>query len=1005
MNFRQSAVQSLSRDKVTEEWRTMPNDIQPIHLGTGEITLTVDATGMQGLNTSVANFRETAAMESPEYPIERNLHLYRDEALSAHYLYESDIKASPETSFTVMPFGWVEYELVIDGIRYDSADLMKNASSWWRTFQPKEGILETGFTLGLLRIKWTVGMRLHSVEADFCFEAEAQDDRDHSIEVIVKCIQRLRDGRPIYKSGVRTVKQSGFICRSWNASTDTATAPVKVPIQVSWAWACSEAAQAGSEEGSIWLHWKSQAKKAYTGFRLVFGSDRDNTEGEEFARSRARNLREEGIKAGLSGVAHSWTSFFKNAADIQIGSPEKEYLMALSQYVLRAGGDWHSGLPLGTLWTRKFCGATFWDSFYAAEGMLRCGHVGLVREFCDWLIRTAQPKGRPHFWTTHYDGSAANDRESDKAYINCLAYAGIGIRLYEFTRSEDDLKHHVLPYLKIISAYLAEEVFEYNEKNHWRLKGKVAGDIGVEFVDANKQNDTLMWCVLIMAKYAEYCQILEVKDKLSRTATQIAEHFRKNPIRLNHSDIWYTWFPFICPAGPYADFAQWWDGQNERLVKKFLSSPGPEKEIFDHPEVEINPLVGTYVGMAWGNFCTSASFTLNKLPDLGLEFQDGGLKAISGIGYFTECAYETNAGGNSPYIPSSGSYLSSLAVQFSAGSLWSDEVDIAVNFPHLWRGQKISWRNIHSLNGARVSGVYEPTLLEATVETSRPMRARVRVPYRISKEPLRVFVNGKIVALKEQDDETISLKLPSGVTQIKIEQDIQGARDILLIESLDQGERIKELLEKSNHSLRWSRSADELTELAEPGKLIVMNVSFVRPSESTMDWMLKTAHGGASLLLLYHGGILKKADKLAEASGVNGDYSDEWNFKGTEIKCVLTPAGKKILSKIKEPFNLWRSQKITTATASDVDVLAYEEGSKNAVVTRRRYGKGHIYWIASGGTFMDRPETLGWGLHFVREYFVFGRKREAHASLKWLENEAFQEIVQAITKEVFSVKK
>ncbi len=955
---------------------------------------------MQGLNTRVTCYRETAAMESPDFPIERNLHLYRDEALSTHYKNQEGADPdAPEKGYTVMPFGWVEYDLILDGVRYNPHDILRNACAWRRTFKPREGIVETSYTVGMVKFKWSTGLRRDSVEADFVFEAEAQDYRDHQIEIILKCHHLLRDGRPIYTSDISTVKQAGFVYRGWKASDKTSTARVKNPIHVSWAWACAESAETGAEPHSLWLHWKSHGRKVETGFRLIFGSDRDNTESEEYARTRARNLREEGIRAGVAAVTHSWTAFFKNAADIRIGHPEKEYMMALCQYVLRAGGDWHSGLPLGTLWTRKFNGGTFWDSFYAAEGMLRCGHTGLVREFCDWLIRTAAPHGRPHMWITWHDGEPVTNSDEDKAYINCLAYASICIRLYESTHSEDDLKSRVWPYLETICTYLAEEVFEFTTERKWELKGVVAGDIGVESVKAKEQNDTLMWAVLCMAKCAEYSATLKIKNKLTRTATQIAEYFQKNPIKLNQTDIWYTWFPFVCPAGPYADYRKWWDGKDERLVKRFLISPGPEKQIFDEPEVELNPLIGTYVGMAWGNFCISSSFSLNGLPDLGLEFQDGGLKHVSGIGYFNECAYETNAGGNSPYIPSSGSYLSSIGVQFAAGSLWDDIVDIAVNFPHLWRGQKISWKNIRSINGACVSGLYEPTSLNVTAECDREMIARVRVPYRIAGEPLQISINGRKIKTIMDDAETVFLELSTGTNQIKIEADYKKQYDCLLIESMDQGRKIKNQLEKSDVSVRWLRSPDYVGNLEPAPALIVLNVSFVRPPGELTNYLLREVRQGSNLLLLYHGGVMKRAGELALASGVNGDYKDEWNFRGDLIDCELTKDGKKLFDGLEPEFQIYRSQNITTKPAEDVDVLAYQKGTKNAVATRRRYGKGTIYWVASGGTFMDRPESVGWGLHFVREYFLYGRTRESVASFKWLENKNFQTILDGIVKD------
>ncbi|MDK3159653.1 hypothetical protein QPK87_24225 [Kamptonema cortianum] len=630
--------------------------------------------------------------------------------------------------------------------------------------------------------------------------------------------------------------------------------------------------------------------------------------------------------------------------------------------------------------------------------MLRCGHTGLVREFCDWLVRTAQAKGRPHMWITWHDGEPVTDPEFDKAYINCLAYAGICIRLYETTRSEDDLKSRVWPYLEKICTYLAEEVFEFTPDRQWELKGLVAGDIGVESVEAKQQHDTLMWAVLCMAKCAEYAAHLKIKDKLTRTARQIAEFFQKNPVALNKTDIWYAWFPYLCPAGPYADYSKWWNPADERLVKKFMICPGPEKEIFDKPEVPLNPLLGTYSGMAWANFCTSASFSLTGHSGLALEFQDGGLKEVSGIGYFCECAYETNAGGNSPYIPSCGSYLSSLAVQFASGSLWEDVVDIGVNFPHLWRGQKITWRNIRSINGAKVSGIYEPTSLQVTVDCDREMIARVRVPYRIAGEPLAISLNGRRMKVQMDHDETVFLELTDGSNTIQIEPDLRKTSDCLVIEAMDQGRRLVELVEEATHSVRWLRDANRIHDLEDAPRLAVLNVSFVRPSGELSDHLLGQVRHGSNLLLLYHGGVLKRCGALAEASGVRGSYPDEWNFKGQSIECEVTKSGRKLFVGLEPEFSLYRSQKISTNVESDVDILAIEKETGHAVATRRKHGKGWIYWIASGGTFMDRPESVGWGLHFVREYFVYGRSRESVASFKWIEHKPFRAMVSAIVR-------
>ena len=355
-----------------------------------------------------------------------------------------------------MPCGWLSYVLTIDGEVYDTARLATDATDWSRSFSPRTGIVRTAFHVGQTRLIWQAGMSPDSMEADFLLETQSLDGKPRRIALTVQCHQTSRSlGEPIATGGLDTDVSDDLVSRSWNASTQTSSAPVLTPIRLTWAIAFHGQAQYAADAVALTAQAQDTGIQTAMAFRLVSGSDRNGTGTLVFARERARAFRSASPDAALSTIASAWTKFCDDGAEIRIGDPLREFMLLQGQYHLRAGAGWRNGIPMSMLWTQAITPATYWDSFFASDGMLRCGHIASVRDLCRWLMRTAMETGRPHYWMTYPNGVPVET--DDQAYQVILAFAGIFIRLYESTRNREDLEQLAYPYLRRVAEYAMDE--------------------------------------------------------------------------------------------------------------------------------------------------------------------------------------------------------------------------------------------------------------------------------------------------------------------------------------------------------------------------------------------------------------------------------------------------------------------------------------------------------------------------------------------------------------------
>ncbi len=966
MQFRHSAVTQVFHDRIVEAASRLPRDIHPALLGSGEIAIAVDATGLQGLNAWMNQMPDTQSIMHPDHSTNWNLYLHRDQAISQHHGQQG------QEYFRLMPCGWLDYLLDIDGWEYDAEAIAESATDWRRTFSPKTGIITTSFRLEEVDIALEVGLAPDRVELDIAVAMRSVDRQPHELAFTLRVHQTLRDGRPLASGGLETVVEPHLICRTWQATDSTSTAKLLAPIAVNWAIVPDPVAEFAPTAEHLAATCRDRASKLACGFRMVSGSDRDGTASLAFVQARAADFRSRGTTAALAEIAAAWNAFFATGAEVWLGEADKEFLFLQAQYVLRAGESFHAGIVLGTFWTETFGGATFFDSLSVCDGMIRCGHVDQVRAFCQWVVDKSPTTGRPFYHMTFYNGQPVGTGE--EAFQVGMAYAEACIRLYEYTRDPDDLRLRVEPYLERLCRYLLAEKLECVE-GQWRLRGSFAGDGHLPAEELSKYRDMLVWFAVLLAKYVEYADALGLDGD---TATH-CRAFRDwataaGPMRWEGPRQGFCyWLPFMLNRTSYCDLASF----RQVFVDLF-----PEA---GRPVVDYQP---------WGNFSTASSAILAGAVDEAHAFMEDGFLAVAGLGYFNESWYEMRGGGFAPYPPASGSFLANVVNFLVDGSNNGDDIRIGTLLPKRWLYHRLRWRNARTVNGAAVSAEYNPYHVALTIDTSRPRRAEIAVPGRIQGEPFVLTVNG-IETRRNDADKSVFVDLAPGITSITIARDLATPCQALVVEPMAHGREIVALLRECGYSVRWLRDLPTLKEVIDQPELIFMHTSYASMPVEVARLAERAVRRGARLICLFHSGRLDVDTALAELTGVRArQTSEHWNYDSTPHGYCLTEPGRRQLPDLPETFAIPQTADFVPDLNPDVETLATDGPDGPPVVTRRPLGDGWAAWIAAGNKSADGPQYAFCAS--TNEIQNHGFDYEQRQQRNWLRDPNWRRLFQAL---------
>ena len=242
-----SAVTDVTCECVLWSSPRMPGDIHPVVLGSGE------------LGIAIHQLPDTHSIIHVDDATNWNPYIHRDEALSQHHCQQD------QGGHKIMPCGWLDDVLSIDGIEYGPRELLHQARNWSRRFTPRNGPAEIVYDIGPGCVTLRCGMKTQNVQMDLQVTCESRDEQP--------------------------------------------------------------------------------------------------------------------LGGALDDVTQSWQAYFDEGAAVWIGEPDKEYVVLMTQHVLRAGP------------------------------------TGPVRDFIEWLARTCRPAGRPNDHVTYYDGTPADIRDNTEIFF------------------------------------------------------------------------------------------------------------------------------------------------------------------------------------------------------------------------------------------------------------------------------------------------------------------------------------------------------------------------------------------------------------------------------------------------------------------------------------------------------------------------------------------------------------------------------------------------------------
>jgi hypothetical protein len=442
--------------------------------------------------------------------------------------------------------------------------------------------------------------------------------------------------------------------------------------------------------------------------------------------------------------------------------------------------------------------------------------------------------------------------------------------------------------------------------------------------------------------------------------------------------LWGEWYGYLTGLGPHQDLASY----RQYCVRSQLNRR--------FEELTFQP---------WAIQSRCVTFCLLGHPDIALLMLPEAMAMVHGVGYISETPLDTS-GGVSTYPPASGSWLSLIMTMLAYGSQWDDEVQVGVALPRLWRLRHLRFRNVATINGARVSGTYEPTRCEYIVDCPRPMTLRALLPRRIVGEPLAITRNDAPVEHR-CDGDYLCLALAAGRNVIRVERDWSAPAEVLIIEPHTAGCELAQLIAAAGWRVRLVREFDAALGWMTSARVILLHPSFATPPDDTVDALVRAVRAGATALTQFHAACLAISPELAELTGVRARITSQyWDEPSRLHTFELTPAGRALFPDLPVVTRVPCMMDVVADLLPDVEVLAVEQGTTTPALTRRRVGRGWVYWYAPGSHMMDRnmAQHGGWD-SMARVTRVHGLDLEARwSNPHWLRAPDFQQTIRAILR-------
>ncbi|MBE6960015.1 MAG: hypothetical protein E7448_04755 [Ruminococcaceae bacterium] len=707
--FCDSTKKEVKPYRFVEQATTLPKCQFPVYLGSGECVISLDATGMQGINNLFQDAYGGTPHAGDMYVVGHGILAKGVNRFFDKRYWGEDINT--------LPYGWLDYALVVDGQIYEPEDIAQKGAVFMRDIDLKHAQVTTSYILdSKIKVEICAFVPYGTSAPVFAFRVKSHENaryipkENHSVQVVARLHLTVRDGKPLFDTveyaGDRlTVTKRGHedYCLHYLLSNTQS-----VPVQ-------SEALMAS-------MQLNMYAEKEWSSWQSVMFSFNAKHSVNDLGVLRQQHIRH-------------WHDFFESIASVETGDAEEEYLFNHSKYLFHMAYNMEYSIQLGHPFYFLGCwqACTFWDTVFAVDALCRLNDRESMDKLVGYYHRIMRKEGKPYVWMTIYDGHTFLDPKKDNAPLVISAVAMIAIRHYESFKDDAYLRDCLYPIIKSCATYAVENMFVQNEAGKWYVGMPVSNDVVDEEGEEVNQTFTTLWFATVLRKAYEYGVLLgtpeerfkEISDGIyvEQTETEYL-HCKGTTAAEWH---WASWIPFMLyptEAMPFVDM----DLCQKTLDRYTYTDLYMEKQNSWQP---------------WTECIEAQSRNRAGRPDEAYRLIREAMGHTFGAGYFSEIGPHQQTVAYPPYVSAHGSFTAAFADQFASGSIWERAIKLFHMSGH-YSGRRIELKNLRCVPNVLIKkAVYRPDGVTLALQGSLDgLSIELNLPDQVDINTVKLFVNG-----------------------------------------------------------------------------------------------------------------------------------------------------------------------------------------------------------------------------------------------------------------------
>ena len=336
--FKDSCVTELTPWTVREEATALPVHIMPAYVGSGHCVLSIDASGLQGLNHGVQSAFGAVSGAGDMYLIK--------EYMVGNQLSEDN----------VLPLGYLEWRATVDGAAIHASTMPAYASCWERVTYIDEAKVVTHMLLDArVALEIAVWQPLGTDSTVMVITVRGHDVHNkpivtpRQVTLQLGIVLKTRQGAPLY---ARCEPRGSDL----EVEFDGHERYVRRYSMVSSAGSAPEFA-----DGWYGLNWSVAAGPESATLTCLLSID------EQHGVEEVPSLWREHLAA--------WHRYYGSVTHIEGLDARESFLFHNSLYLLHSGFSFDRGVALGNGFAHPWCwrASTFWDAACVMDALLRVG--------------------------------------------------------------------------------------------------------------------------------------------------------------------------------------------------------------------------------------------------------------------------------------------------------------------------------------------------------------------------------------------------------------------------------------------------------------------------------------------------------------------------------------------------------------------------------------------------------------------------------------------------------